>query len=251
MKKLVLWLATVSLCSLPVFAQTPEQGQGQEQGRGQGRGQGFARAPGEMVMGKVTAVSEDSVTIAPSKGGDPVIVKVGNGARIFKERQPIKISEIKVDDTVMARGQLTGNTLQAGMLGVVNPEMLQRMQQGQGIGMGMGGGQGAFKPEDLGKKVIFGEVKAINETRITIARPDNQSQDIEVDENTSFRKGRESVTLADIKVGDFVRGPGELKDGIFVPKELIVGRPGMIRPAGNSPDQSRPDSEKPATTPKN
>jgi Domain of unknown function (DUF5666) len=230
MKKLLL-LAILSLSFFSTFAQT--------------QGQGPMRVPGENVVGKVTAVGKDSVTIAPARGGDPVIVKVGDSTRIFKDRQPIKISEIKVDDMVFARGQLAGNTLQAGIMGVINPEMAQRMQEGMG-------GTAGFKPEDWGKKFIAGEVKAINETKITIARPNNQSQDIEVDENTSFKKGKESITLADIKVGDFVHGTGELKDGIFVPKELIVGRPGFFfHVAGDTPDQKKPDSEKPAATPKN
>src|SRR5438132_154868 len=87
---------------------------------------------------------------------------------------------------------------------------------------------------------VAGKVKAINETKLTIARPDNQSQDIEVDENTSFKKGSESVTLADIKVGDFVFGPGEVKDGTFVSKQLNIGRPrtmiGGPDAQGASPD---------------
>jgi hypothetical protein len=94
-------------------------------------------------------------------------------------------------------------------------------------------------------------VKAINETKLTIARPDGQTQEIEVDENTSFKRGSESITLPDIKVGDFVRGPGELKNNVFVPKELAVGRPTRMRmddsgnpsqqepqPGNSSPDKS-------------
>ena len=54
-----------------------------------------------------------------------------------------------------------------------------------------------------------------------------------MDENTSFKKGNESITLADIKVGDFVTGPGELKDNVFVAKELRSGRPRMMGGMGN------------------
>jgi len=114
-----------------------------------------------------------------------------------------------------------------------------------------------FNREDMGKKFIVGEVKAIQETKLTIARPDGQTQDIEVDENTSFKKGTESVTLPDIKVGDFVRGRGELKDNVFVPKELIVGRPQMQMkftmggPGGQPQEQKKPDgaATSGATTP--
>ena len=120
-----------------------------------------------------------------------------------------------------------------------------------------GAGAG-FAREDWGKKFVAGEVKAINETKLTIARPDGQTQEIEVDENTSFRRGRESITLPDIKVGDFVRGRGEVKNAVFVPQELIVGGgqmrmmlggPGGPGAAPNQNAPAKPDAEKPKDAP--
>jgi Domain of unknown function (DUF5666) len=211
--------------------------------------------PGDNVVGKVTAVSKDSLTVAPLMGGDAVSVKVSDTTRVVKERQPFKFEQIKVDDVIFARGELKNNSMQAAVVSVVNPEMIQRLQQGAaggGPGGGIGPG-GGFNREDLGKKFIIGEVKAINETKLTIARPDGQTQDIEADENTSFKKGGESITLPDIKVGDFVRGRGELKENTFVPKELIVGRPQMRMmiggPGGAQPEQKKPDEAAPAGTP--
>src|SRR5260370_11204695 len=197
-------------CAVPAFAQRRETGERRF-------------PPGETVIGKVTAITKDSLTIAPLAGGDPVTVKVGENTRVMKERQPATLADIKVDDTVFARGQLNGATLEAAILGVVTPEMAQRIQHGQG-----GGGGAPFNREDLGKKFIAGEVKAINETKLTIPPPDRRTQDIQVDENTSFKKAGESITLADIKAGDFVRGPGELKDNVFFAKELVLGRPRMM-----------------------
>lgn len=203
--------------------------------------------PGQNVVGKVTAVSKDSLTIAPLMGGDAVSVKVSDTTRVAKDRQPFKFEQIKVDDVIFARGELKDNTMQAAVVSVVNPEMIQRIQQGGGPG-GPGVPMGGFNREDLGKKFIVGEVKAINETKLTIARPDGQTQDIEVDENTSFKKGSESITLPEIKVGDFVRGRGELKDNTFVPKELIVGRPQMRMMMGGSGGQTQ-EQKKPESTP--
>jgi len=218
---------------------------------------------GEMVLGKVTAVSKDSITVAPVMGGGPVTIKVGEATRVLKERQPAKLEDVKIDDMVFARGKLNGNSMDAAMVGVVNPEVIQRLQQQGGrLAAGPGGGAGpmsAFNREDLGKKFIAGEVKAINETKLTIARPDGQSQDIEVDENTSFRRGQESITLPEIKVGDFVRGPGELKENVFVARQLMVGRPqmriitggpgGQGAAAGENPGQKKPE-EAPKDPPK-
>lgn len=187
--------------------------------------------PGENVVGKVTAVGKDSLTITPREGGAPVTVKVSDTTRVSKDRQPWKLGDIKVDETVFARGELKDGVMHAAMIAVVNPEMAQRFAGG-GMGNGMRGGgrqMPGFQPEDLGKKFIIGQVKAINETKLTIARPDGQTQDIEVDENTSFKKDNQSVTLPDIKVGDFVHGQGALKGETFVPKELIVGGGGPMR----------------------
>ena len=206
--------------------------------------------PGDNVVGKVTAVSKDSLTIAPLMGGDAVNVKVSDTTRVAKDRQPFKFEQIKVDDVVFARGELKNNSMQAAVVSVVNPEMIQRFQQVGGDG---GRPNMGFNREDLGKKFIAGEVKAINETKLTIARPDGQTQDIEVDENTSFKKGGESITLPDIKVGDFVRGRGELKDNTFVPKELMVGRPQMRMmiggPGGQPAEQKKPEAAPTSTQP--
>ncbi len=234
---LVIWSAALAFSQ----AQTQDRGNG--------------RPPGENIVGKVTSVNKDYLTVTPLTGGEPVTIKIGANTRVSKQRQPINVEEIKVDEIVFARGQINGNTVEATMVGVIPAEMAQRFQQG-----GMGGGQ--FNREDLGKKFIAGEVKAINETKLTIARPDGQSQDIEVDENTSFKKGGESVTLADIKIGDFIAGPGELKDNLFVAKELRVGRPrmgGMGNGQGNAQgggagtgkgnEQKKPESQKPEQTP--
>src|SRR5262249_21746001 len=160
---------------------------------------------------------------------------------------------------------LKGNLMEAAMLGVVNPQLVQ-----QRFGAPSGGGgfmMANVKPEDLGKTFILGEVKAINETKLTINRPDGQNQDIELDENTSFKRGNESIALPDIKTGDFVHGTGELKNGIFVPKELFVGRmtrrfvtsgegsaapppqPEQNRSSPGIPAPQNPPAEKPSTPP--
>jgi len=218
----------------------------------QGQGQGpVGRPPGDAVAGKVTSVNKDSLVITPLAGGDPVTVKITENTRIMKQREPIKLEDIKPEETVFARGELKNNALQAVMVGVVNPEMVQRMGSRD---LGGPGRPGGFNRDDLGKKFIAGEVKAIHETTLTIARPDGQSQDIQVDENTSFRRGQESITLPDIKAGEFVRGPGELKDGVFVAKELNVGR-GQMRMfqggPGNPAAQNPPADKPPQTPPKN
>jgi hypothetical protein len=208
--------------------------------------------PGETVVGKVTSVGKDSLVVQPLSGGNPVTVKIADTTRLNKDRQPVKLDEIKTGDVVFARGELDGGAMHARMVSVVNPQMAERIQQGGGFGMGEGRGAGAgFNREDWGKRFIAGEVKAINETRLTIARPDGQTLDIEVDENTSFKRGNESITFPEIKVGDFVRGAGEVKNNVFVPKELVVGGPQMRMMMNGSQNAPPPTAspDKPAPTP--
>jgi hypothetical protein len=239
MKKIFWVTAIMVLALLQSTAQMQERGGGN-------------RPPGENVIGKVTAISKDSLTIAQSQGGESVTVKVSDTTRVTRSRQPINLADIKVDDTIFARGELKNGVMQAAMLAVVNPEMAQRFAGGGAGGQGARGGVAGFKPEDLGKKFIVGQVKAMNETKLTIARPDGQTQEIEVDENTSFKKDGASITLPDIQVGDSIRGRGELKGTTFVPKELVVGgRPmrGLNGPGGNQmPDRMQPNSASPSTT---
>src|SRR6478752_304439 len=141
MKKILLMMALLGACSASVWAQTPER---------------VTIAPGEGMVGKVTAVSKDSLTVVRLVGGETVTVKVGESTRILKNRQAVKLEEIKTDEIVFVRGKLTGNTLDAMVVGVVPEEMVQRLQQSSGAGGGMAG----FNREDLGKKFILGEVKA-------------------------------------------------------------------------------------------
>jgi hypothetical protein len=121
---------------------------------------------------------------------------------------------------------------------------------------------------NLGKTYITGRITAINETQLTIMRPDRVSQVISLDETTSLHKGGrmdpaamqaagmdmmggmggggrrggqgaapagaetgEAITLADVKVGDSVMGLGGVKGGSFVPTDLRVQQ----RPAGGGP----------------
>jgi hypothetical protein len=236
------WLVFLSCLSMGMAAQTADQ-----------PGQQRRVLPGDRVVGKVTAVSSDSVTVSPQGGSDatldsktPFTIKVSDTTRINKQREPIKLNEIKPGDTVFAVGHRDGNTIQAAMLGVVSPEMVARMSASPGARGGFGQG-GQFTQEDLGKKFILGTVKAINETKLTIVRTDGQTQEIEVDENTSFRKSRESITLPDVKVGDFVMGRGELKNNVFVPRTLNVGPPQPQLPGGAG--ASTPAPTKTETTP--
>ena len=190
------------------------------------------RRPG--TGGTITAITADTLTLK-SFDEHTVTVKLTPQTRFRKDQQDAKLSDFKVGDMVMVRGEKTGDDA------YVAAAVMTRSNTGM-----MGGLTPDQVREKMGKEIIAGEIKSIDGLKLTIARPDGQTQTIAVDENTSFRKQRESVTLADLKPGDFVFGRGQLKDGVFVPTVLNVGRPGGMRggPSGG-PAQGPPPEQHP------
>lgn len=203
--------------------------------------QGFSGGP--MIRGAVTATAPDHMTIK-TDSDEIYQVALTPNTRLMKDRQPIQVSDIKVGDGVGAMGELDApkKTLHALFVAVVDAEQVRKMR------------------EDLGKTYITGKITAIDDLKLTVQRPDHINQVIEVDETTSFRKGRgrrragtttggtpalqgsnlageadgsgELVTLADVKVGDMIAGRGGLKHGVFVPTTLTILPPGAAGAMG-------------------
>lgn len=206
--------------------EAPPQAQGEMGGRGGRRGPG--------VAGTITAINDGSITVK-TRDGKTAQVNLSDKTQFRKERQAAKLTDFKVGDEIFVRGQPAGaDTWSAEVVGARpagGGQMEQRFREG------------------MGKQFIAGEVTAINGTQLTIARPDGVSQTIAADENTSFRKQNESVTLADIKVGDHVFGRGELKNDVFVPAVLNVGQPGMMRRGPGQPQGPGPGAGQPGPGP--
>lgn len=186
------------------------------QGPGNAQAQPGPRGP--RVAGTITAIEENRITLK-TLDGRTVEVTTSPETQFRRDRQPAKLSDFKVGDEIFVGGELKDGVVQAKMVGS-HPT----------------GAPPEFR-DALGKRFIVGEVKAITGTRITILRPDGVTQNITVDESTSFRKDQESVTLADVKVGDHVFGRGEMKKDVFVPTELNVGEPPFMgRPPSEAPE---------------
>jgi len=111
----------------------------------------------------------------------------------------------------------------------------------------------------LGKNYVVGEVKAIDAPKLTVLRPDHVTQILELNEETSLRKGRESITMADIQVGDHVLARGATQNNVFVPKGVMVMNPelwkqmqemnaqfGGPRPAGSTTAAPKSEKQPPA-----
>src|SRR5512147_1163327 len=84
--------------------------------------------PGQMVVGKATAVNKDSVVIAPATGGIPVTVQIGEATRILQAREPAKVSDLKVGQTLICRGELNKDSMQAMFISIAPPQLAQLLE---------------------------------------------------------------------------------------------------------------------------
>jgi hypothetical protein len=246
MKRQKKWAAVALALLLPLGAVSVRAQDSTEQGQGRGQFAGMQR-----IGGTITAISGSQLTIKTVDGAAYQVVTTDN-TRVMRGRgNPAKLTDLKVGDGLMAMGNMDtpNKTIHAAMLMSMDADQMKRMEDAQ-----------KQQLANLGKTTIAGRVTAIDMDNVTmtVERPDGVSQTIGFDDNTSFRRGRamigngmgstagsgsgagtatnanatptgESITLADIKVGDRVAGPGEVKSGRFVAKELTVMNPGNGR----------------------
>ena len=262
------WPVVAMAILLPVGAITAnaQQPATQDEARAGGRGQ-FAGM--QRIAGTITDISGAQITIKTVDGAAYQVVTTDNTRVMHGRGNPIKVGDLKSGDGLMAMGNLdaANKTMHAAMVISLDADQIKRMEDAQ-----------KQQFANLGKTMIAGRVTAIDldNATMTVERPDGVSQTIGFDENTSFRRGRlgmgngmaqpgvaasggpagqppsESITLADIKVGDRVMGPGEVKGGRFVAKELTAMTPGAGRrrssetPSNGTPENSNPTTAAPS-----
>jgi len=219
------WVFAAVVSLIPVLAMAqdnpPRPAGNQAQGDQEQPGANWRWSEGRFqgVAGTITAIDKNQISLK-TQDGKSVTVKLSSDTRYRKDRQPAALSDFKVGDMVMVGGDPAGENAWNARFVASRSGAGQQMREG------------------LGRQFIAGEIKAIDGTNLTILRVDGQSQTIQVDENTSFRKQGESITLADFKPGDRVFGRGELKNGTFVAAVLNAGDPQQMGPRpGNAPDR--------------
>jgi hypothetical protein len=146
----------------------------------------------------------------------------GRGGNGGTPPQEIKATDIKIGDAIAAVGEIDATAKSVGATRIVqlDPDTARQMQQ---------------MAANYGKTWLQGKVTAINETTITLTGAlDNAPHTVVADENTTFRKRRDPVTLADIQVGDSIRAEGAVRNGVFTATAVNVGG-GMGGPPPNNP----------------
>jgi len=195
----------------PAGQPPPQQGEG---GGGGPRG-GGGRFRGNGVFGRIQSASPAELKITTQDGGT-VTVHLTPKTEFRMDQQPARVDDFKVGTVVFVRGTKTGDA-------AWDAEAVSARSGGGPPGGRRGGpvaGPGGGAMPVMGKDVVAGTVKAIDGTKLTILRLDSVTQTVELDENTSLTRRRESITLADVHVGDAVSLRGETKDGAFIPRSL-------------------------------
>jgi hypothetical protein len=248
--------------------QSQTGGQGGWQGQRGGRGGGMGMGMGRGTVGTVTEAAADHYTIK-TELGDIYTVHFSVNTRILKQApgqagrgqgsgggqgadrssgqgrgqgqgeggertppQPIKATDIKVGDVIAASGEVdaTAKSVGAVFVMLIDPERAKEMRAMEA---------------NYGKTWLMGRVTAINEVKVSLeGGPDHAAHTFVADENTTFRKRRDPVTLADVQVGDMVRVEGGVKDGIFVASTVaVMGAPpanGAQGPGGSAGAPTQP-----------
>lgn len=247
----MLGMATLSAVAAAPFgwAQTQQPDNGQEASAApvvvQGGAEGSQRGPqGRMrgAFGEITAIQSNSIEIAGQDGAKSSF-KLTSSTEFRKHRQPAKISDFKVGDSVIVR-----TDPESGNAGGATALMVAAAPQGfTGRGGGGPGGAG-FLQGTLGKDYVVGEVKSVDPPMLTVMRIDSVSQTLELNEETSLRSGRDSITMVDIQAGDHIFARGSVANDVFVPKNLNVIPPEMWKRMQEMSAEGGPQGAVPRTT---
>ncbi len=252
-------LAFSLLLTVPACARAGQEPDAEAQ-----NGPAVAMGSGRMVRGTVASVAPGKLTIK-TESGDTWTAALSANTRVLKGRESVKASDAHVGDGVGAMGEVDqpSKTVHALFVSLVDAEQVKKMRDslgrtwivgkvtaidelrltilrsdkvsqviavdedtsfkrgGRGMSMAMqggdvsgplGGGAGGFDGAGGGQGGRRGG-----------------------DPGNAGSHAGESITLADVKVGDNIAGQGALKNGIFVPKELAVADPAQRRRRPGAP----------------
>jgi len=162
----------------------------------------------QAIRGSVVKVAGDNYFVK-TPGGSVYKVATSPNTHFVHGDQETSASAIHAGDTVLAGGELDEkqHVLGAIFLAAVDAKQLEEFDR---------------RRAEFGKTWLAGTVVAIHGTQLEIRRPDDVTTTITVDENTSFRKQHESITLGDIEPGDGLTARGQMGKSAFAGTLLTV-----------------------------
>jgi hypothetical protein len=241
---------------------------GQQRGTGQGGRSGFGG--GQPVQGVVTAATASGLTLK-TDAGDTYTVTVTDTARIMQNRQSIKLADIKVGDSVTAMGTVDAakKTVQAMMLMDIDAATVAKAKANMGKTY-ITGKITAVDADNLKLTILrsdaVSQVVAVDDGTSFQRGTRGVAADVVAAGGLPQGGGRgqggnrpgagqgaggtqpsgpppaESITLADIKVGDSIMATGALKSGVFTVLKMGVSGPPPSGASRRGPsDQPPPD----------
>jgi len=195
------------------------------------------------MMRTITSVGVNRVEIKKPDGTAQTVMV--NDQTHFRQRkegqqqpQEIQLEDLKVGDHVFVRGTPNADK-QVVAVGVnrLTAEQFERFQSGGGPGGGPGGpgagegrgpGAGGWGPGGGGGMEgtrAGGEIVSIQGNQIKVNGRRGERV-IVVNDQTTFNKEGQTITLKDLKVGDRIFAMGKEANGQFVATEVHSGRPG-------------------------
>jgi hypothetical protein len=220
---------------------------------GQNAPPAMAMGGGRMIRGTVTAVAGDKVTLK-TESGETFQVALTANTRIMKGREPAKAADVHIGDGIGAMGEMDqqAKTVHALVVTLVDAEQVKKMKESYGKTW-ISGKVTAI--DDLKLTILRSDnvSQVIAVTEDTSFKKGGRGMQMAMQGdgaaplgggNWGGRSGNggargssggpppdagESITLADIKVGDNVAGQGALKNGVFIPTTLAVSDPAQQR----------------------
>jgi hypothetical protein len=198
------------------------------------------------VMGTITSVGVDRFEIKTPDGTAQTVLV--NNQTHFRQRQEgqqqpqeLQLEDLKVGDHVFVRGTPNADKqVVAEGVNRVTAEQFQRFQSGGGPGGGPGGPGGGMGPGGGGAMAgnrAGGEILSIDGNQIKV-RGRQGERTIVVNDQTTFAKEGQTISLKDLKVGDRIFALGKEANGQFVATEVHSGRPGGGRGGFQGPPQN-------------
>jgi len=226
--------------------QAPAQGSGGWQGQEQGQAQHAFRP----MPGTVIEIGDETFTIKTVEG-ETYTVNIDMKTRIVKPEGESKgpcarrdvgnpahllnPDDIHVGDFIIPMGEADPDTrsVNAKVIRKVDPELAMQIRERQ---------------NNYNKTWLAGEVKAVTGAKITLlGSMDHAPHTVVANEDTTFSKHHQHITLADIQAGDKVRVEGAVRKGIFVATSVVSVD--TLGPPTTAPRATPPPTPPPTQTP--
>jgi Domain of unknown function (DUF5666) len=192
---------------------------------GQQRGM---RPTGERSGGTITSVGVDRFEVKRMNGETQTVLvndstRISEGSR--EDRKQLGLEDLKPGDRVMVMGKTNDHQeFVADFVHRLTPEEAQRFQ-------------------NSGDRA-FGQIVSINGNEIKINNRFRGDMTVVVNDQTSFMKDQQKITLKDLKAGDRIFATGKETDGKLTADRVMTGR--MQRGRGrlmSPPAQDQPPQQ--------